>query len=58
MQALNKSATFGRTAELKARSPAPAAVRCAVVVRAEQIEVRLPLHVSAYPGSGPCDTIA
>jgi hypothetical protein len=39
MQALNKSATFGRTAELKARSPAPAAVRCAVVVRAEQIEV-------------------
>ena len=52
MQALNKSATFGRTAELKARSPASAAVRCAVVVRAEQIEVRLPSHASANTGFG------
>jgi len=43
MQALNKSTVFGRTAELKARSPAPAAVRCPIVVRAEQVEVRDPL---------------
>ena len=53
MQALNKSAAFGRTAELKARSPAPVAVRCPVVVRAEQVEVRDPPCLSrCTPGSG------
>ncbi len=63
MQALNKSTVFGRTAELKARSPAPAAVRCPVVVRAEQVEVRNPLACphckpgSEHPVRSQCDTL-
>ena len=39
MQTLNKSAVFGRTAELKGSRTSTAAVRCPVVVRAQQ-EVR------------------
>ena len=39
MQTLNKSAVFGQTAELKGTRTTGAAVRCPVVVRAQQ-EVR------------------